>query len=93
MRRFCVFWNSYITVFSWPGCTSMKRSAGLKSHRPPRTLESNSTLIVRVMSTCVLSGTRTFLAPLAPPGTWSSESARMLMPVISQIARYIGTSA
>ena len=93
MRRFCTFWNSYMTVLSSPGCTSIVRSAGLKSQRPPRTLESNSTLMVRVMSTCVLSGTRTFLPPLAPPGTSSSESARMLMPVISQMARYSGTSA
>ena len=82
MRRSCTFWNSYITVASSPGCTCTERWAGLNC-QGPRTLASNSTVIVRLVSTCVLSLTS---APaLPPPGTCRSDSDRMLMPVTSQM--------
>jgi hypothetical protein len=78
MRRSCTFWNSYITVASWPGCTCSVRCAGLNS-QGPRALASNSTVMVRDRSTCVLA------AAVDPPGTCFSPSARMLMPVSSQM--------
>ncbi|MCY1245051.1 hypothetical protein D9M72_581630 [compost metagenome] len=48
----------------------------------PRALESNSTVMVRLLSTCVF-----FTAPC------SSRVVITLMPVISQIFLYSGTSA
>ncbi|MNT67386.1 hypothetical protein D3C72_2055220 [compost metagenome] len=84
MRRFCTFWNSYITVVNSPGCTCTERWAGLKS-QGPRAFASNSTVMVRLLSTCVLAGTFTSLPATPLPGTWRSDSDRMLMPVISQM--------
>jgi hypothetical protein len=78
--------NSYITVVSSPGCTCRLRVSGLNS-QIPRALASNSTVIVRERSTCVLA------ACVALPGTWRSESDSTLMPSALQIERYTGTSA
>ena len=80
--------NSYITVVSSPGCTCSERCAGLKS-KGPRALASNSTVIVRERSTCVLPPS----AGLPTPLTWRSDSDSTLMPSASQIDLYIGTSA
>src|SRR3954465_9686794 len=86
MVRSCTFWNSYITVASWPGCTCTEGCAGLKSHSP-RALASNTTVIVRLKSTWLLA------AAVDVPGTCFSPSARMLMPVSSQMCLYSGISA
>src|SRR6218665_1947062 len=68
MRRSCTFRNSYITVVNSPGCTCTERWAGLKLHGP-RALASNSTVIVRDLSTCVFAGSRaSLLAGPEPPG-------------------------
>src|SRR6478735_559232 len=86
MVRSCTFWNSYITVASWPGCTCTMGCAGLKSHSP-WALASNTTVMVRLKSTWL------FAAAADPPGTCFSPSARMLMPVSSQMCLYSGISA
>ena len=49
-------------------------------------MASNSTVIVRVVSTWLLRKTSAALPALALPGIWVSEIDRMLMPVISQMA-------
>ena len=80
--RPCWLSTSYITVMTSPGCTSRLLCSGLKCNGP-RALASNSIDIVRLVSTCV------FFASRSP----ASRCTRLLMPVIEQIARYIGTSA
>jgi len=80
--RACWLLTSYITVVTSPGCTSILFCSGLKPSGP-RAFASNSIEIVRLMSTCV------FLASRAV----ASRCTRLLMPVTSQIARYIGTNA
>src|SRR5471032_3455157 len=65
-----------------PGCTSSVFCSGLNCNGP-RAFASNSMEILRLMSTCV------FFASPAP----TSRCTRLLMPVIEQIARYMGTSA
>src|SRR5512147_1421331 len=58
-------------------------TCGLK-RQSPCLLASNSTVIVRERSTCVLRAART---------AFSSRAVTMLMPVTSQILRYSGISA
>src|SRR6218665_3653693 len=66
IRPSCTFLNSYITVVNSPGCTCTERWAGLKLHGP-RALASNSTVIVRDLSTCVFAGSRASLPATALP--------------------------
>ncbi len=80
--------NSYITVVISPGCTCSERCSGLKSHGP-RALASNSTVMVRDRSTCVLRA----VSPPAQPAERSSAKVSTFTPSASQIERYIGTSA
>jgi len=61
------------------------RLRGLKA-QGPCALASNSTVMVRLVSTWVLAG-----CAAALPGTWRSDRARMLMPVASQMRWYNGT--
>jgi len=90
MLRFWRLRNSYITVEISPGCTCSEDCAGLKS-QGPRALASNSTVMVRLRSTCVFAGAvRDVQLPVAT--RWSA-SVSTLMPRASQMARYIGTSA
>ena len=86
MRRFWVFWNSYITVMTSPGWTCTERWSGRNS-QGPRAFASNSTVMVRLVSIWV------FLGTARAPGIACSASAKMLIPVYSQIARYMGTRA
>jgi hypothetical protein len=51
-------------------------------------LVSNSTEILREVSTCVLCG-----AAFELPGIWRSATDSTLMPSAAQMCRYIGTSA
>lgn len=85
--RFWTLRNSYITVVTAPGWTWTEDCAGLKSHGP-RALASNSTVMVRLVSTWVLKVPGPDL-----PLTSSSLRLRMLIPSASQIDSYIGTSA
>ena len=78
--------NSYITVIISPGCTCMELTAGLKSNKP-RELASNSTVMLRDRSTCVLA------LRLPAPDITRSLIANTLMPSASQMLRYIGTKA
>src|SRR6218665_3393581 len=86
IRPSCTFLNSYITVVNSPGCTCTERWAGLKLHGP-RALASNSTVIVRDLSTCVFAGSRGTLPATPLAGTWRSESGKRLMPVTSPSCR------
>ena len=81
MRRFCVFWNSYITVINSPGCTCSELTAGLND-QGPRLLASNSTVMLRLRSTWELAGRST-----GAPGLLRSDSDRMLTPVSVQMLR------
>jgi hypothetical protein len=96
--RLCMLRNSYITVAISPGCTCTERSAGLKS-QGPRALASNSMVIVRVRSICVLPVVATVRCLLKSPSSqlplrlfWSDRLSTFT-PRASQMARYSGTSA